>query len=280
LPVAVIGGGDTAMEEAIYLAKLATKVTVIHRRDSLRASKVMQDKAMSTPNISFIWNSEVVGHQGYRSGQGHLARVARHADGVISELEVDGVFIGIGHVPNTALFKGQLAMHDNGYLKTRDGSRTSVRGCSPRATFRTTSIGRRSPLQGPAAWPRSMRSASFRARCTRVTRRKVVKSSLALCTLIDPAAAEDLVSFVEDDGLAGRDCSLGRVELEFGAPSSVPRTFAGAAACDADLRVTRSQSAGASPLIQFTPDAVSDARPRSSRDPTTTCAVAGLISST
>jgi len=128
LPVAVIGGGDTAMEEAIYLAKLATKVTVIHRRDTLRASKVMQDKAMSTPNISFIWNTEVVDIKDIDQGKVTSLVLRDTKTGEKSELAVDGVFIGIGHVPNTALFKGQLAMHDNGYLKTHGGSRTSVRG--------------------------------------------------------------------------------------------------------------------------------------------------------
>jgi thioredoxin reductase (NADPH) len=128
LPVAVIGGGDTAMEEAIYLAKLATKVTVIHRRDTLRASKVMQDKAMSMPNISFIWNTEVVDIKDLDQGKVTSLVLRDIRTGEKSALAVDGVFIGIGHVPNTALFKGQLAMHDNGYLKTRDGSRTSVPG--------------------------------------------------------------------------------------------------------------------------------------------------------
>ncbi len=127
-PVAVIGGGDTAMEEAIYLSKLATSVTVIHRRDSLRASKVMQDKAMSMPIISFIWNTEVVDIKDVDKGEVTALVLKNLQTGVTSELAVDGVFIGIGHVPNTALFKGQLAMHDNGYLKTHDGSRTSVHG--------------------------------------------------------------------------------------------------------------------------------------------------------
>ena len=127
-PVAVIGGGDTAMEEAIYLSKLATTVTVIHRRDSLRASKVMQDKAISLPNISFIWNTAVTGIKDLDKGE-VTSLVLKHTQtGAVSELAVDGVFIGIGHVPNTALFAGQLAMHDNGYLKTHDGSRTSVHG--------------------------------------------------------------------------------------------------------------------------------------------------------
>ncbi len=127
-PVAVIGGGDTAMEEAIYLSKLATSVTVVHRRDSLRASKVMQDKAMSMPNVSFIWNTEVVDIKDLDEGVVTSLVLKNTQTGVSSELAVDGVFIGIGHVPNTALFKGQLALHDNGYLKTHEGSRTSVAG--------------------------------------------------------------------------------------------------------------------------------------------------------
>lgn len=127
-PVAVIGGGDTAMEEAIYLSKLATSVTVVHRRDSLRASKVMQDKARSMPNVSFIWNTEVIDIKDLDKGVVTSLVLKNTQTGVSSELAVDGVFIGIGHVPNTALFKGQLALHDNGYLKTHEGSRTSVAG--------------------------------------------------------------------------------------------------------------------------------------------------------
>ena len=128
LPVAVVGGGDTAMEEAIYLSKLATKVTVIHRRDTLRASKVMQDKAFASPNISFLWNKEVVDIKDLEQGKVTSLVLRDTNTGEKSELAVDGVFIGIGHTPNTALFKGQLAMHDNGYLKTHSGSRTSVAG--------------------------------------------------------------------------------------------------------------------------------------------------------
>ena len=128
LPVAVIGGGDTAMEEAIYLSKLATSVTVIHRRDTLRASKVMQDKAKSIPNISFIWDTEVIDIKDVDKGAVSGLALQNLKTGQRSQLAVDGVFIGIGHTPNTALFKGQLAMHDNGYLKTHDGSRTSVSG--------------------------------------------------------------------------------------------------------------------------------------------------------
>ncbi|MGH9204500.1 MAG: FAD-dependent oxidoreductase, partial [Vicinamibacterales bacterium] len=127
-PVAVIGGGDTAMEEAIYLSKLATSVTVIHRRGELRASAAMQDKARSMPNISFIWNTEVVDIKDVDRGEVTALVLQNNKTGERSELAVDGVFIGIGHVPNTQLFKGILAMDEAGYLVTHDGSRTSVPG--------------------------------------------------------------------------------------------------------------------------------------------------------
>jgi len=126
--VAVIGGGDTAIEEAIYLSKLATTVTVIHRRDALRASKVMQDKAMATPNISFVWNTEVTDIKDLDKGEVTTLVLKNNQTGAASELPVDGVFIAIGHTPNTALFKGQLELEENGYIKTTRGSRTSVPG--------------------------------------------------------------------------------------------------------------------------------------------------------
>jgi thioredoxin reductase (NADPH) len=126
--VAVIGGGDTAIEEAIYLSKLATTVTVIHRRDSLRASKVMQDKAMATPNIAFVWNTEVTDIKDQEKGEVTALVLRNNQTGATSELAVDGVFIAIGHTPNTALFQGQLALEDNGYIRTHKGSRTSVPG--------------------------------------------------------------------------------------------------------------------------------------------------------
>jgi thioredoxin reductase (NADPH) len=126
--VAVVGGGDTAMEEAIYLSKLATSVTVIHRRDTLRASKVMQDKARSISNIGFVWNTEVVDIKDVDRGEVTSLVLRNTLTGARSELSVDGLFIAIGHVPNTSLFKGQLAMDDNGYVKTHQGSRTSVPG--------------------------------------------------------------------------------------------------------------------------------------------------------
>jgi thioredoxin reductase (NADPH) len=126
--VAVIGGGDTAMEEAIYLAKLCSTVTVIHRRDTLRASKVMQDKAMSLPNVKFIWNTEVVDIKDVSQGT-VTSLVLKHVQtGEVSDLAVNGLFIAIGHVPNTRLVAGQLALDEAGYIKTHDGSRTSVPG--------------------------------------------------------------------------------------------------------------------------------------------------------
>jgi thioredoxin reductase (NADPH) len=127
-PIAVVGGGDTAMEEAIYLSKLATHVTVIHRRDTLRASKVMQAKAFATPNISFVWNSGVVDIRDPDKGEVTSLVLKNTATGETSELAVDGVFIAIGHTPNTALFAGQLELHDNGYIRTFAGARTSVPG--------------------------------------------------------------------------------------------------------------------------------------------------------
>ncbi|HQZ38664.1 MAG TPA: thioredoxin-disulfide reductase [Vicinamibacterales bacterium] len=127
-PVAVVGGGDTALEEAIYLSKLATAVTLIHRRDTLRASKVMQDKAMATPNISFIWNTEVVDIKDLDKGEVTSLVLKNNQSGDTSDLAVDGVFIAIGHTPNTGLFASQLDLHGNGYIKTHSGSRTSVPG--------------------------------------------------------------------------------------------------------------------------------------------------------
>jgi thioredoxin reductase (NADPH) len=126
--VAVIGGGDTAIEEAIYLAKLASHVTVIHRRDTLRASKVMQDKAMSTANVTFVWNTEVTDIKDLSKGEVTCLVLKNNQTGATSELPVDGVFIAIGHTPNTGLVQGQVELEDNGYIKTHGGSRTSVPG--------------------------------------------------------------------------------------------------------------------------------------------------------
>ncbi len=126
--VAVVGGGDTAMEEAIYLAKLASHVTVIHRRDTLRASKVMQDKALNDPKISFVWNSAVTDIKDITKGEVTGLVLTDTVTGAVTEMAVDGVFIGIGHIPNTKLFAGQLTLNEAGYIQTHDGSRTNVPG--------------------------------------------------------------------------------------------------------------------------------------------------------
>jgi thioredoxin reductase (NADPH) len=125
-PIAVVGGGDSAMEEAIFLSKFASHVTVVHRRDTLRASKIMQDKAFANPKISFEWNSEVEDVTGADAVDGIVLR--NNVTGERKRLEVDGVFVAIGHTPNTSLFIGQLDMDANGYILTHDGTRTSVPG--------------------------------------------------------------------------------------------------------------------------------------------------------
>jgi len=126
LPIAVVGGGDSALEEALFLTKFATKVTVIHRRDSLRASKIMQDRAFANPKVEFLWDHVVVDLLGTDSLLG--ARVRNVKTGEESDLEVAGLFVAIGHVPNTAVFEGQLDMDPAGYLVTHDGTRTNVAG--------------------------------------------------------------------------------------------------------------------------------------------------------
>jgi thioredoxin reductase (NADPH) len=127
-PIAVVGGGDSALEEAIYLTKFATKVTVIHRRDTLRASKIMQDKAFANPKIEFIWDSEVVDVNDTQRGE-VTSLVIRHLKtGAEQTLPVDGLFIAIGHTPNTRLFKGQIDLDANGYILTHGGTKTSVPG--------------------------------------------------------------------------------------------------------------------------------------------------------
>jgi thioredoxin reductase (NADPH) len=127
-PIAVIGGGDSAMEEAIFLTRFASHVTVVHRRDSLRASKIMQDKAFANPKISFEWNTEVDDVKDVANGVVSGLLLRSNKTGERKELPVEGVFVAIGHTPNTSLFKGQLDMDPNGYLLTHDGSRTSVPG--------------------------------------------------------------------------------------------------------------------------------------------------------
>jgi thioredoxin reductase (NADPH) len=125
--IGVVGGGDTAIEEALFLTKFASKVTVVHRREELRASKVMQDRAFANPKIEFAWNSIVEDVIGDTKLEGaHLRNVVT---GALDELPLTGLFVAIGHIPNTDLFKGQLEMDENGYITTAGSStRTSVEG--------------------------------------------------------------------------------------------------------------------------------------------------------
>ena len=127
-PIAVVGGGDSAMEEAVYLTRFASKVTVVHRRDTLRASKIMQDKAFANPKIEFVWDSEIAEVQGSPKGEVNGIVVRNLKTGHLSELPLDGVFIAIGHTPNTSLFVGQINLDANGYIVTHAGSKTSVPG--------------------------------------------------------------------------------------------------------------------------------------------------------
>ena len=116
------------MEEAIFLTKFASRVTVLHRRDRLRASKIMQDKAFANPKIAFEWNTELVEVKDVDEGVVTGAVVRNRETGASRELAVDGVFIAIGHTPNTGLFEGQIELDANGYIVAGNGTRTSVPG--------------------------------------------------------------------------------------------------------------------------------------------------------
>ena len=126
--IAVVGGGDSAMEEANFLTKFASKVTVVHRRDTLRASKIMQDKARANPKIAWLLDHEVddIKDTGKNEVTGMVVR--NNKTGERTEVPLSGVFVAIGHTPNTQLFKGQMELDANGYIITHDGSKTSVPG--------------------------------------------------------------------------------------------------------------------------------------------------------
>jgi thioredoxin reductase (NADPH) len=127
-PIAVVGGGDSAIEEATFLTRFASQVTVIHRRATLRASKIMQDKAFNNSKIAFVWDSEVAEILDPAAGAVSGVVLSNLKTGENTLLEVDGLFVAIGHTPNTALFEGQLEMDENGYLITSDGTKTTVPG--------------------------------------------------------------------------------------------------------------------------------------------------------
>ncbi|MHB8620523.1 MAG: NAD(P)/FAD-dependent oxidoreductase, partial [Chloroflexota bacterium] len=120
--VAVIGGGDTALEEATFLTKFASSVTLIHRRDQLRASKAMQRRATDNPKVRFLWNTDVLGMQG--NGTLESLRLRDLASGQETERTFGGVFVAIGHQPNTALFAGQVDLDEKGYIKAPDPAST------------------------------------------------------------------------------------------------------------------------------------------------------------
>jgi len=127
--IMVVGGGDSAVEEALYLARLGRSVTVVHRRDTLRASKIMQDRAFANPKIVFVWNTVVDDITDAATGKVQAVRLRDVVTGRVWEQKVDGLFVAIGHEPNTRIFKGQLELLPNGYIKVAPGTaRTSVPG--------------------------------------------------------------------------------------------------------------------------------------------------------
>jgi thioredoxin reductase (NADPH) len=126
--IAVVGGGDTALEEASFLTRFATKVTIIHRRDALRASKPMQDRALANPRITVLWDSVVVEVLGTEEKGVSGLKIKNVKTGALSELPVQGLFLGIGHTPNTQPFAGKLTMNEKGYLTTHAGTHTSTEG--------------------------------------------------------------------------------------------------------------------------------------------------------
>jgi thioredoxin reductase (NADPH) len=123
----VVGGGDSALEESNFLTRFASKVWVIHRRDQLRGSKIMQERARKNPKIDFIWNSVVEEILGEES-KVNAVRLRNVKTGEVTEMPIGGVFVAIGHQPNTKLFEGQIDLDERGYIKTHDGTHTSVPG--------------------------------------------------------------------------------------------------------------------------------------------------------
>ena len=123
--IVVVGGGDSAMEEALFLTKFANKVTVIHRRDKLRASKIMQERAFKNNKIEFVWDSEIVDVIGEDSVTG--IKIKNDKTNQVSNMEIQGLFVAIGHKPNTEFLKGQIELNEKGYV-VHDGTRTNIDG--------------------------------------------------------------------------------------------------------------------------------------------------------
>ena len=149
----VIGGGDSAMEEAIYLTKFANKVTIIHRRDQLRASKIMSDRAMANKKIDFLLNTYPTEFIGDENGNLSAIKIVSSINSETSEIESDGVFIAIGHNPNTSLFKGVIDMDENGYIKTLGShQKQTLRQFLLAVMFKIASIGKLLQRQDLGVW--------------------------------------------------------------------------------------------------------------------------------
>ena len=127
--VIVVGGGDTALEEATFLTRFCSEVVVVHRRDELRASKIMRERALSNDKIRFVWNAEIAEVTGVKDKHVTGVKLRDTKSGALTEMAIDGVFVAIGHKPNTEFLQGQLALNPNGYVQVKPGtSRTSVEG--------------------------------------------------------------------------------------------------------------------------------------------------------
>lgn len=150
--MAVIGGGDTALRDALYLTKFAPKVYVVHRRDKLRAFKALQDRAFANKQIEFVWDSEVLEVLGENKVEGLKIKNKKANEEKV--LPVEGVFVAIGHQPNTDFLKGQVETDQTGYIKLHDGNKTSVPGVYAAGTYMITNFSKRLLLPEPVVWPR------------------------------------------------------------------------------------------------------------------------------
>ena len=218
------------MEEAIFLTKFATKVTVVHRRDTLRASKIMQDKARANPKIAWMLDSEVDEIQDTGRAKSPRWSCGQKTDGTRTVVPVSGVFVAIGHTPNTSLFRDQLELDTNGYILTHDGSKTSVPGvfaCGDvqdhvyrqaitaagsgcMAALDAEQIPRRSPGVSGHSEPRAQDVTQSAEETSNLLFLDPSVLCVSLLTRfssrlsIDPAPAHHSISIVEDNGLAGR----------------------------------------------------------------------------